>query len=72
VVHEDKQEMKERLTRARDFVKMHYSKQRLLNDMEDLFGNLAMRRALAKSRWMQPRSGKDRASKWVDICVEKG
>jgi len=43
VLREDKQEMDERLARAADFVKTHYSKQRLLYDMEQLFSGLMER-----------------------------
>lgn len=67
VLHEDKQEVEERLTRARDFVKMHYSKQRLLNDMEQLFENLTMRKTSEKSRRRQLGRGNDRINKRIGI-----
>jgi len=67
VLHEDKHELGERLDRAAYFVKKHYSKQRLLNDMEQLFDEL-MEKKTSDKRWrIEKKEKKDHSSEWAGV-----
>jgi len=65
VLREDEQEIGERLARAVDFVKMHYSKQRLLYDMEQLFNGLMERKASGEYPRAADEAEKHRLSGWA-------
>lgn len=67
VLHEDTQELEERLAKAADFVKTHYSKQRLLYDMEQLFNELMRRKVFGKHRHAESKAEKGRSSVWAGI-----
>ncbi len=67
VFHEDKVIMDERLARAVDFVKMHHSKDRLLDDMKRVFNTLMARKTSGEHRHSVTNLQKDRSSSWAGI-----